>query len=291
VTNVGGESNMGTVFKIAPDGTKTTLHSFAGGTDDGARPNGDLIADADGNLYGTTYSGGIGDCDGGCGTVFKVTPDGQESILYAFAGAPRPEGANPAAGLIADSEGNLYGTTYRGGKPGCGQPTGCGTIFKITPDGQESVLHEFQGGWKSAGHPNDRLLVDAQSNFFGTCYNCGVKFGAVWEVSPDGTETVLYSFQHHADGEGVNPGLVADAEGNLYGTTVYGGENQAGVVFRVSLAGRIAVLYTFPDDTSYVNSPTGRMIIDRHGNLIGATLRSGSSNCTLGCGTIFQVQN
>ncbi len=145
VTSSGGDSGLGTVFKITLDGTKTTLHSFAGSTDDGADPNGDLIADADGNLYGTTFSGGIGDCDGGCGTVFKLMPDGQESILYAFVGTPRPEGASPAAGLIADAEGNLYGTTYHGGKPGCGQPTGCGTIFKITPDGQESVLHEFKG--------------------------------------------------------------------------------------------------------------------------------------------------
>lgn len=291
VTLVGGDSGMGTVFKVAPDGTKTTLHSFAGGTADGADPNGDLIADADGNLYGTTLSGGIGDCDGGCGTVFKVTPDGQESILYAFAGSPRPEGANPSAGLIADEDGNLYGTTYRGGKPGCGQPTGCGTIFKLTPDGQESVLHEFEGG-RSAGHPSD-LLRDAQGNFFGTSYNGGShKFGAVWKVSPDGTETVLYSFKHHADGEGVVPGLVADSEGNLYGLTQYGGENQAGVVFRVSPDGRIATLYTFPDATRYSNNPRGRMIIDRQGNLIGTTVRSGSSSdCTLGCGTIFQVQN
>ncbi len=112
-------------------------------------------------------------------------------------------------------------------------------------------------------------------------------------MSPDGTETVLYAFKHHADGEGVSPGLVADAEGNLYGATVYGGENQAGVVFRVSPDGRIATLYTFPasGEDERPERPYGRLIIDRQGNLIGTTLYGGSSNCTLGCGTIFKVRN
>ena len=284
VTSVGGDSDMGTVFKVAPDGTESILYSFAGGSEDGATPNGDLIADAEGNLSGTTFSGGIGDCSGGCGTVFKVTPDGQESILYAFTGAPPREGASPAAGLIADAEGNLYGTTYGGGKPGCGQPTGCGTIFKVTPDGQESMLHVFEGG--RAGHPNDRLLLDAQGNFYGTSYNGGVKFGAVWKVSPDGTETVLYSFQHHADGVGVSPGLIADSEGNFYGATLYGGENAAGVVYRLSPEGRFATLYNFPDG-DYGDYTAGRLIIDRQGNLIGTTRSGGDSDK----GTIFEVRN
>ncbi len=292
VTSAGGDSNMGTAFKIAPDGTKTTLHSFAGGTDDGARPNGDLIADADGNLYGTTSSGGIGDCDGGCGTVFKVTPDGQESILHAFIGGAGPEGVNPGAGLIADAEGNFYGTTYGGGSmPLCG-PQGCGTIFKITPDGETTVIHRFEG-FRSAGHPRARLVMDAQGNFYGTTYNGGArKLGAVWKVSPDGSETVLHSFKGHADGLNVNGGLVADSEGTLYGTTNYSGENYTGVVYRVTPDGKFATLYTFSDaEPFHYPYPAGRLLIDRQGNLIGATLHSGSSNCTFGCGTIFKVQN
>jgi uncharacterized repeat protein (TIGR03803 family) len=295
VTRVGGDSNMGTVFKVSPDGSKTTLHSFAGGTDDGANPNGDLIADAEGNLYGTTYTGGLGDCDGGCGTVFKVTPDGQESILHAFIGSTGPDGKNPFGGLIADEEGNFYGTTYGGGgRVHCG-PDGCGTLFKITPDGQLTLIHRFEGGYTSAGHPRDRLLRDTQGNFYGTTYNGGIRrFGCVWKVSPDGvTETILYSFHHHKDGEGVGAGLVADSEWNLYGATLAGGENLAGIVYRVSPDGRIASLYDFPDATTSAQDVPGRMIIDRHGNLIGATNYGGASdNCSpFGCGTIFIVKN
>jgi uncharacterized repeat protein (TIGR03803 family) len=290
VTSVGGDSDMGTVFKISPDGSKTTLHSFAGGTEDGATPNGDLIADADGNLYGTTRLGGIGDCDGGCGTVFKITPDGQENILHAFDGAPGASGVTPHGGLIADTEGILYGTTYGGGKTGCGTQ-GCGTIFKLTPDGRASGIHNFDGG-RSAGHPRDRLLVDAQGNFYGTSFNGGTRnFGAVWKVSADGsTETVLYSFHHHADGVGVNGGLVADLEGNLYGTTFYGGENLVGEVYRVTPEGQFATLYTFPDITlNYSSAPFGRLLIDHQGNLIGTTISLLSSDANKG--TIFLVKN
>jgi uncharacterized repeat protein (TIGR03803 family) len=285
-TGGGGDYDLGTVFKVTPGGSKTTLHSFAGGIDDGEGPNGDLIADADGTLYGTTVSGGVGNCDGGCGTVFKLTPEGEESVLYMFTGGPGLEGANPAAGLIMGPDGNFYGTTYGGGrKTNCG-PDGCGTIFKLSPDGHVTVIHAFEGG-TSAGHPTDRLFLDADGNFYGTTYNGGVRNqGCVFKVQPDGTERVVYSFKGHADGKAPAAGLIADAEGTLYGNVTFGGEDISGEVYRVTPAGQFATLYTFPG-TFNGNFPSGRLIFDRQGKLIGTTARGGDHDA----GIIFAVQN
>lgn len=169
--------------------------------------------------------------------------------------------------------------------PLCG-PNGCGTIFKITPDGQTTVIQRFEG-WRSAGHPHDILVMDPQGNFYGTTYNGGEqKLGSVWMVSPDGIETVVWSFKGHADGKGAVSGLVADSEGTLYGMTYYGGENHEGVVYRVTPDGNIATLYTFPGVGPF-NAPVGRLLIDHHGDLVGATFYGGDSNV----GTIFKVRN
>jgi uncharacterized repeat protein (TIGR03803 family) len=137
----GGASNLGVVFKLAPDGTETVLYSFKGGGDGGV-PAGTLIADSSGNLYGTTSEGGGSGCFGnGCGTVFKLAPDGTETVLHAFTGGS--DGAHPNVALIADGAGNLYGTTGGGGITLCYE--GCGTVFKLAPDGTETVLHAFTG--------------------------------------------------------------------------------------------------------------------------------------------------
>ncbi len=143
-------AECGTVFKLAPDGTHTVLYSFTGGRDGGV-PEAPLLADQAGNLYGTTTQGGSGGCGGyGCGTVFKLAPDGTETILHAFRGGS--DGAELfAAGLIADQAGNLYGTTWEGGK-GC-NGAGCGTVFKLAPDGTKTILHSFAGGRHDGAGP------------------------------------------------------------------------------------------------------------------------------------------
>lgn len=292
VTTSGGDTNMGTVFRITPDGSKSTLHSFAGGSSDGAEPNGDLIPDAEGNLYGTTYYGGSDNCDGlGCGTVFKVTPDGQESIVHAFLGSEGTEGKFPDAGLIADADGNFLGTTYGGGghQSYCGHD-GCGTIFKVTPDGQETVIHIFEGS-RSAGHTRGRLVVDGAGNFYGTARSGGTyTLGTLWKVSPDGTETVLHSFGGRSDGKAPNGDLIIDSLGNLYGTTYYDGDNLNGVVFQFTPEGQFFTLYDFPDVTyNYSSAPYGRLLIDRQGNLLGTTIYLLSSSTNFG--TIFKVKN
>jgi uncharacterized repeat protein (TIGR03803 family) len=191
-TGCGGMLNRycGTVFKLAPDGTETILHSFAGGVD-GENPNGGLVLDAQGNLYGTTSGGGAG-CSGGngCGTVFKVTAGGKETVLYSFMGGT--DGSIPLAGLVMDAQGNLYGTTGAGGS-GCSLSGWCGTVFKVTPTGDETILYRFTGGADGA-LPEGALILDAKGSLYGTTYAGGIDkctedgtppgCGVVFKVTP-----------------------------------------------------------------------------------------------------------
>jgi uncharacterized repeat protein (TIGR03803 family) len=155
----GGEYGCGTVFKIAPDGTETVLYSFAGGND-GSAPYGSLLGDNDGNLYGTTAGDGVDNS----GTVFKLAPDGTETVLYSFRGGS--DGEQPRAGLIADKSGNLYGTTFYGGGTGCYERAGCGTAFKIAPNGTETVLYAFRDD--NSAHPLASLLASQNGILYGT---------------------------------------------------------------------------------------------------------------------------
>lgn len=128
-----GASNAGTVFKIDASRKETILHSFAGGTKDGAEPNAGVIMDSEGNLYGDTATGSGTGCGGyGCGTVYKLHKNGAVTLLHSFSG---PDGEYPYAGLIRDQNGNFYGTTSQGGRgcQGMGRGTGCGTVWKLTP--------------------------------------------------------------------------------------------------------------------------------------------------------------
>ena len=285
----GGPLGFGIVYKIAPDGTKTIVYSFTGAPNDGNGPNGDLLFDSEGNLYGTTAAGGNGNCDSGCGTVFKITPEGQGSILYAFQGGgvgTDDDGAFPAAGLTPDGQGNFYGSTYGGGKLApC--PGGCGTIFKITPDGQKSLIYNFEGGQKG-GHPSDRLLLAPDSYLYAVCPRGGDSFkpfGCILKVGLDGSARLFYSFEHHADGLSPSAGLIADSEGNLYGTVMLGGAHTSGLVYGLTPHGKFTVLYDFPG--SFDHFPTGRLIMDQHGNLVGTTSRGGDHDA----GSVFEVKN
>jgi uncharacterized repeat protein (TIGR03803 family) len=198
------------------------LYSF--NYSDGAIPYAGLIADASGNLYGTTESGGASSN----GTVFQVTPTGSETVLYSFTGT---DGAIPLAGLIADASGNLYGTTSSGGA------NGGGTVFKLTPTQSgpwtENVLYSFN--YSDGAIPYAGLIADASGNLYGTTESGGASNnGTVFQVTPTGSETVLYSFSS-SDGADPDAGLIADASGNLYGTTIFGGANDLGTVFKLAL--------------------------------------------------------
>ena len=293
-TQIGGPSKLGNVFEFSSQGKESTLYSFTNTTADGRTPTiGPLIQDAAGNFYGTTQNGGDYNCvifyARGCGTVFKLSPSGQETILHSFTGGT--DGAQPLAGLVADSAGNLYGTTYVGGT-GC-NGGGCGTVYKVSSAGIETVLYRFTGGTDGSTPYSVVLAIDAQGNLYGTTLgggdlSCGTAHGGcgtVFKVDPTGTETVLHAFTGSIDGAYPYAGVVLDSRGNLYGTTASGGEDSCcGTVFKVDSSGQQKMLYSFsPADTEY--GPVSGLVLDSAGNLYGTTLYGGDFSQ----GSVFKV--
>jgi uncharacterized repeat protein (TIGR03803 family) len=212
------------VFKIDPSGNETVLYSFTGGVDGGYPYGGSLLLGPDGSLYGTTTFGGSG-----FGVVFKVDSSGHETVLYTFTGGA--DGAYPN-GVIRDSAGNLYGTANGGGA------SGAGVVYKLDLSGHETVLYTFTG--EADGAYPSGVIRDSAGNFYSTASNggdlsCNAPYGCgvVFKVDPSGNETVLYAFTGGADGEYPNAGLIFGPEGNLYGTTAFGGQTNAGVVFEI----------------------------------------------------------
>lgn len=236
----------GTVFKLDPTGTLTTLHSFTGGEDGGIARTG-VIMDSNGSLYGATSGGGP---SGNAGVIYKIDAKGGFKVLYGFTGGT--DGNGPDQGnLIEDNAGNLYGTTQLGGDMSACDDNGCGVVFKIDPRGNETVLYSFKGG-NDWGHPNMPLVRDTSGNLYGTTYyggghtNCGgaAGCGTVFKVDASRRETVLHKFRSGTDGANPLQGLVADATGNVYGTTQWGGDakiqcgnttNGCGTVFKLEL--------------------------------------------------------
>jgi uncharacterized repeat protein (TIGR03803 family) len=284
-----------TVAPLAQAQTFTVIHKFTG-SPDGGFPNGGVIVDSKGNIYGTTSEGGTGSCDGGCGTVYKFSPSGKETILYSFTGA-NGDGKYPQGELVRDSAGNLYGTTSGGGTSGTAcDGYGCGTVFKLNAAGQETVLYNFSGGVDGAT-PEAGVVRDSAGNLYGTTKLGGAYgWGTVFTVDESGTETVLHSFDG-ANGDGGDPvaGLILDSAGMLFGTTQGGGilnshcipglEIGCGTVFQVSTAGAESVLYEF---TGYSdgNTPSGNVARDSEGNLYGT---SQPQPTPVGYGTIFEL--
>jgi uncharacterized repeat protein (TIGR03803 family) len=243
-TGGGGAYDDGTVFKITPGGTLTTLHSFDG--TDGYFLRAGLVQATDGNFYGTTTNGASGLCFDGCGTVFKITPGGTLTTLHSFDGT---DGANPYAGLVQATDGNFYGTTYTGGANGNAICTvygpGCGTVFKITPGGTLTTLYNFcaQRDCTDGAIPFARLVQATNGNFYGTTYfggagtACGTyNCGTVFKITPGGTLTTLHTFDGYPT-EGSQPyaGLVQATNGTFYGTTIGGGANGDGTVFSLAV--------------------------------------------------------
>jgi uncharacterized repeat protein (TIGR03803 family) len=242
-TEFGGDSSCstfypgcGTVFEVNAAGSESVLYRFTDGLD-GGFPYAGLAPGPSGTLYGTNVARG----PSGWGTVFKLGKSGSESALYGFAGSP--DGAAPYGGVVHDSQGNWYGTTYSGGGGSslCNGSGGCGTVFKIDTTGKETVLYSFSGG-TDGGNPYAGLVLDSSGNLYGTTEffgdaSCNPPFGCgtVFKVDPAGNETVLHTFTGKPDGELPYAGLIMDDAGNLYGTTfgggAYGGGDGAGTVF------------------------------------------------------------
>ena len=281
----GGAHAAGTVFEVSGSGTETVLYSFCvkRHCSDGYYPHAGLVRDNNGNLYGTTQFNGAY----GGGTVFELSASGTETVLYSFCAQPScTDGSGPRAGLVLDTNGNLYGTTYGGGA------YGGGTVFKVSASGTETVLHSFcaQAGCKDGSNPLADLVMDANGNLFGTTIKGGTNGkGTVFEVSANGSETVLYSFCSQAgcrDGSTPKAGLVMDTKGNLYGTTYYGGAKRGrGTVFELSASGTETVLHSFSANGTDGYNPVAGLVLDDKGNLYGTTLVGGANKG----GTVFEV--
>ena len=371
-TTTGGPEGLlgGTVFKITPGGTLTTLYSFCSQSDcaDGASPTAALVQATNGSFYGTTLYGGaspVGNCSpNGCGTVFKMSPCGTLTTLHSFCSQSAcADGYLPEAGLVQAAYGDLYGATLVGGANAGPYGAGGGTVFKITPGGTLTTLYSFcsqsgcrdgfgpsglvqatngdfygttggsvpatitgagtygtvfkitasaalttlyrfckQTGCPDGAHPGAGLVEAANGDFFGTTMlggaNCAPSgCGTVFKITPSGTLTTLYSFCSQsgcADGERPQAALIQGTDGNLYGTTYGGGASGGGTVFKITPTGMLTTLFTFCGlgvfGCTDGETPLAGLVQATNGDFYGTTGNGGASNkCYNGCGTIFNL--
>ena len=309
----GGTAGVGVVFKLSQPALpgnlpeESVLYNFQGGTD-GELPFGNVIFDTAGNLYGTTSRGGVGHvgCLSGCGTIYELSPAGnglwQETILHAFIDA-FSEGAEPHAGLVFDTAGNLYGTTNSGGNNDvCNtfNSDGCGSVFELkqTSPGKWQLV-SFDFNLNDGGRPEAAVTLDGKGNLFGTtsvggAFNGGTVFSLTQE-SGQWKAGKLYSFTQANSQPSGN--IAVDSAGNLYGTTYQGGANDWGSVFQlVPKAGGLTerTLYSFPVAGNRAGAyPSGGVFIDGSGNLFLTASEGGNLNDCLstgaGCGTVIEL--
>ncbi len=292
--NCGLGTGCGTVYKLQPRPTpcksaicpwlETVLYEFAGDAD-GANPAyGDLVLDQAGNIYGTTFYGGIN----AQGVVFELTPSGSgwtETPIYTFTGAD--DGANPYSGLIFDSAGNLYGTTNVAGA------NGYGTVFQLTHSGSgwaENTLYAFHPA-SSGGSPYGGLAFDTSGNLYGGTSSGGTgSGGTIYELTTSGdgyTFSLLYSLSGSQYQPGPYDSLTLDAAGNLYGTTQKDGAHGMGSVFKLTRSGGgwlYTSLHDFTGGSDGAN-PVGGVILDASGNLYGTAKAGGAS----GNGVVWEI--
>ena len=235
-TPTGGASNMGTVYRMSPDGSGgwhfRVVHTFTGGADGGGGSAGRLLVDAAGNLYGVCTVGGAA----GFGTVFKISSSqGTWTLTTLYAFQDQPDGALPYGGVVFDKLGNLYGTTYYAGA------NDVGTVYKLTHNNgvwTESVLYSFKGGTDGAS-PISSLVADSAGNFYGTTSDggaancsCGVIFKIARGSAGKWTESVVYRFPGKPSPGFAYNGMIRDTAGNFYGATVHGGTGNDGAIYQ-----------------------------------------------------------
>ena len=291
----GGKYDNGTVFRLTPSDVLTTIYNFCAEKNcmDGANPYGGLVLGNDGNFYGTTYFGGTN----GTGTVFKITPSGVHTPIFNFCpnGGDCKEGYDPQAPLVLGTDGNFYGITIGGGT------TNNGVIFKLTPGGTETILHDFctkptcpdgSGGFAP-------LVESTDGNFYGTTMagggsdHCTGGCGSVFKITPEGAFTTLYGFckTSCSDGQAPYGGLVQGNDGNFYGTTAFAGPTMGindGTVFKITAAGTLTTLYGFcPLGGGCADGSQSQagLVLGTDGNFYGTTTAGGAS----GSGVILKV--
>jgi uncharacterized repeat protein (TIGR03803 family) len=286
----GGAYNAGVIFKITPAGVASVVHSFDPSTGDGDQPDG-LILASDGNFYGTTMGGGSNDW----GTVFKMTADGTESVLYSFKGYPSDSAG--ASGVFQAGDGTLYGTSDFGGT------YNKGTVFKVSPSGSETVLYSFGSVANDPAGVISALVEGDDSNFYGVSELGGTSdLGAVFRITPEGILTLVHSFTGGSnDGNvGFGSGLLKGSDGNFYGTASGHGPNGDGIVYKLTPAGVETIVHAFgPSTSSGIGSfPQGTLSEDPNGNLYGGTQGGGYPRTVCGnegcsnsgsSGTIFEI--
>jgi uncharacterized repeat protein (TIGR03803 family) len=285
-------ASLGQVFK--------TLAHFGGLY--GAEPTGSLLQGVNGGLYGVATRGGANKG----GTVFEVTPAGL-SAIYGFCQYTCANGDYPDASLVEASNGNYYGTAFYGGGANESCPNGCGTIFQITPQGKLTTFYSFcsEPNCSDGAQPAAALVQAANGNFYGTTYAGGTAgsscsnypftgCGTVFEITPTGKLTTLYSFCSRLDcTDGADPdaGLVQATNGNFYGTTYYGGaigaHGQFGTVFEITPAGQMITLYSFCSQGNCTDgaTPAAGLVHASNGNLYGTTVAGGADDS----GTVFAI--
>jgi uncharacterized repeat protein (TIGR03803 family) len=242
-TQAGGANGGGTIFRMTPGGELTTLHSFCDQNDCpyGVGSRSGLIQATDGNFYGTTQYGGV---PRGAGTIFKITAQGHLTTLYTFCTqSPCTDGAQPLGGLVQASDGNFYGTTSEGGIYSFDCEYGCGTVFKITPQGALTTLYSFDDS--NGNGPIGTLVQATDGNLYGTTGGGGsTNGGTIFEITLAGALTTLYNFCSDPPNcpDGAGPaGLLQATDGNFYGTTFGGGNNNCntgetcGTVYQISM--------------------------------------------------------
>jgi uncharacterized repeat protein (TIGR03803 family) len=284
-TYYGGVYNSGTVFELIAQSNGTfkekILHSFNESNTGGAFPDAGLVFDSAGNLYGTTLDGGSSTCSFGCGVVFELVPQANgnwtEKVVHPFTNNG-VDGVNPLASLVLDGAGNLYGTTSGGGAHGQG------TVFELSPNGSggftEKVLYSFANNGTDGYLPAGNVVLDVLGNVYGAtqqggAYTCGAVFELI-PVSGSWTENILYSFACNQDGAYPDSGLIFDAAGNLYGTTLDTQSNTPfGTAFKLIAGGSGSwtkkTLHTFVANGRDGYTPAGGLILDSLGNLYGTT--------------------
>ncbi len=316
----GGVDNShgcGTVFRVTPAGKITALYSFCSQAScaDGGQPLAGLTLGANGNLYGTTSTGGAnnvvsgGTCnDLGCGTVFEITPAGKLTVLHNFCALDSCTDGVFANNLVLGYDGNLYGTTTSGGSSPLNSPcqSGCGTVFKITPSGEFTTIYTFCSKVNENGACLDGMIPVAgltqatNGKFYGTTLYGGTSgWGDVFEITPDGKFTQIYSFcsqPNCSDGIQRDPGgqLVQAAGGNFYGTTGSAGVNGGGTFFVMTPSGQLTTLYSFCfSDSSPCpdGSNPASLSLGTDGNFYGITIGGGiyppCGGIPFGCGVAF----
>ncbi|HEV2381634.1 MAG TPA: choice-of-anchor tandem repeat GloVer-containing protein [Terriglobia bacterium] len=275
------EYGCGTVFRITSAGALTILHSFDQ-TTDGWQPTAGLVQGLDGNFYGTTTYGGTS----GGGTVYKMTPAGAVTTLYSFCSQSNcTDGYGIGAALILARDGNFYGTAEAGGvSQSCGAE-GCGTVFKISPQGVLTTIHNFDS--TDGSQPFDSLIQAVDGNFYGTTALGGAYgSGTAFTMTAGGTLTTLHSFDF-TDGGEPKAALVQTTDGNFYGTTTDGGGgNDGGTVFKLTPTGTFTTLYSFCSQNNCTDgqNPNAAMIEATDGSLYGTTV-----GFNYNFGTIFKI--